>query len=204
VSANHRYQSRNRSKGYIKVARLAAQPPPLVFVVTNKRVFVAMDVSGYAAKPEAYDALSAYQIAKFFNELGLARDEIDHFAATLLGSPISATPVQGATSYTVSGDEVAQVIQFRRSQLPMRQIEVASQLYGDFVPECKSQGMFGPVHVYVADLVPGPAFCRVRSRFFSPAATMEQRLQQTVQDFVRSDATSMVVYVVSLVDERLV
>lgn len=83
-------------------------------------------------------------------------------------------------------------------------IEVARQLYGDFVPECKSQGMFGPVHVYVANLVPGPAFCRVRSQFFSPAPAMEQRLQQTVQDFARSDTTSMVVYVVCLVDERLV
>ena len=58
--------------------------------------------------------------------------------------------------------------------------------------------------MYVANLVPGPAFCRVRSQFFSPALAMEQRLQQTVQDFARSDTTSMVVYVVCLVDERLV
>jgi hypothetical protein len=87
-----------------------------------------MDVSRYAAKPEAYDALSAYQIAKFFKEHGLARDEIDCFAANLLGSPVSATPVQGATSYTVSGDEAAQVVQFRGSQLPMRHIEIARQL----------------------------------------------------------------------------
>ncbi len=163
-----------------------------------------MDVSRYAAKPEAYDALSAYQIAEFFTKHVLARDEIEHFAANLLGSPVSATPVQGATSYTVSGGEAAQVVQFRRSRLSMRQIEVARQLYGDFVPDCKSQGMFGPVHVYVANLVPGPAFCRVRSQFFSPAPTMEQCLQQTVQDFARSDTTSLVVYVVCLVDKRLV
>lgn len=163
-----------------------------------------MDVSGYAAKPEAYDALSAYQIAKFFNEHRLARDEINHFAASLLGSPVSATPVQGATSYTVSGDEVAQVVQFRHSQLPMKQIEIARQIYRDFVPECKSQGMFGPVHVYVANLVPGLAFCRVRNQFFSLAPTMEQRLQQTVQDFARSDATSMVVYIVCLVNKRFI
>ncbi|KAF9775138.1 hypothetical protein IL306_006784, partial [Fusarium sp. DS 682] len=154
-----------------------------------------MDVSRYAAKPEAYDTLSAYQIAKFCKEHGLARDEFDCFATNLLGSPVSATPVQGATSYTVSGDEAGQVVQFRRSQLPMRHIEVAKQLYGDFVPECKSRGMFGPVYVYVANLVPGPAFCRVRSQFFSPAPTMELRLQQTVQDFARSDATSMAAYV---------
>lgn len=163
-----------------------------------------MDVAGYPAKPESYDALSAYQIAKFFIEHGLERDEIDHFAANLLDSPVSATPVQGATSYTVSGEEAVQVVQFQHSKLPMRQIEVAKQLYREFVPDCKSQGMFGPVHVYVADRVPGPAFCRVRSQFFSPAPPMEQRLQQTVQDFARYDATSMVDYVVCLVDERLI
>lgn len=162
------------------------------------------DVSRYAAQPEAYDALSAYQIAEFFNEHGLVREEIDHFAASLLGSPVSATPVQGGSSYTVFGDEAARVVQFRRSQLSMRQIEVARQIYGDFVPECEFHGTFGPVYVYMANLVPGPAFCRVRSQFFSPAPTMEQRLRQTVQDFARSDTTSMVVYVVRLVDERLV
>ena len=53
-----------------------------------------MDVSRYAAKPEAYDALSAYPITKFFKEHGLARKKIDRFAANLLGSPVSATPVQ--------------------------------------------------------------------------------------------------------------
>lgn len=63
-----------------------------------------MDVSRYAAKPKAYDALSTHQTANFFNEHGLARDEIDRFAADLLNSPVSATLVQGATSYTVSGD----------------------------------------------------------------------------------------------------
>ncbi|CAI6049100.1 unnamed protein product [Clonostachys chloroleuca] len=109
-----------------------------------------MDVSRYAANPEAYDKLAAYQITKFFNEHGLNRDEIDHFAANLLGSPVSATLVQGATSYTVSCDEVAQVVQFRHTQLPMNFIELARQLYGDFVPECKSRGMFGPVHVFFA------------------------------------------------------
>ena len=74
-----------------------------------------MDVSGYAAKPEAYNAPLAYQIAKFFNEHRLAREEADHFTANLLGSPVSATPVQGVTSYTVSGDDTAQVVQFRCS-----------------------------------------------------------------------------------------
>jgi len=147
-----------------------------------------MDVSGYAAKPEAYDALLAYQIAKFFNEHGLVKNDIDHFAANLLGGPVSATLVQGAISYIVSRDEAAQVVQFRRSQLPLKQIEVAKQLYGDFVPEYKSQGMFEPIYVYVANLVPGPAFYRVKSRFFSFAFIMEQRLQQTVQDFAKFDA----------------
>ena len=36
----------------------------------------------------------------------------------------SASIKQGATSYTVSGDEAAQAVQFRRSQLPMRQLRL--------------------------------------------------------------------------------
>jgi len=66
-----------------------------------------MDVSSYAAKPEAYDALSVYQIAKFFKEHGFVKDDIDYFAVNFLGGPVSATLVQGATSYTVFRDEAA-------------------------------------------------------------------------------------------------
>lgn len=135
-----------------------------------------MDVSRYAVGPQSYDALSAHQITQFFKEHGLERDKADALATNLLGSPVSATPVQGATSYTVSGDEAAQVVQFRGYQLNMKHIEAAKQLYGDLVPKCEPRGMFGPVYVYVTNLVPGPAFCRVKRLFFSPTPTMEQRL----------------------------
>jgi hypothetical protein len=64
--------------------------------------------------------------------------------------------------------------------------------------------MFGPIHVYVANLVPELAFYRVKSQFFSPAPIMKQRLQQTMQDFARFDATSIVVYIIYIIDERLV
>lgn len=139
----------------------------------------------YAVKAGAYDALSAYQITKFFKEHRLARDEADLFASELLGCPVSATPMQGATSYTVSGTQVAQVVQFRSSQLSLSKIETVGRLYAEFVPRCQFQGMFGSSYVYVADLVPGPAFCRVRNQFFSLSLPMEQRLQQTVQDLAR-------------------
>ena len=170
-------------------AGIPRKVPCVLHSTLSTATALPMDVSRYAAKPEAYDALSAYQIATFLEKHGLARDETDSFAANLVGSPVSATPVQGGSSYTVSGDEVAQIVQFRGSQLPMRHIEVAQQLYGDLVPECTYRGMFGNVHVYTASLVPGPAFCRVRNQFFSPVPTMEQRLQQTVQDFARFDPT---------------
>ncbi|KAI9049586.1 hypothetical protein LZ554_006612 [Drepanopeziza brunnea f. sp. 'monogermtubi'] len=145
-----------------------------------------MDASDFAAKPDAYDALSAYQINQFFAICKLARDETDRFAANLLNCPVSATPVQGATSYTVSGDkDTDRIVQFRRSQLPIGRTELARKLYGHFVPQCESRGMFGPAHVYVANLVPGPAFCLVRNQLFSRDPTMEQRLEQMVQDFAR-------------------
>jgi hypothetical protein len=33
---------------------------PLVFIITNKGVFVTIDVSSYVVKPEAYNILLAY------------------------------------------------------------------------------------------------------------------------------------------------
>lgn len=49
--------------------------------------------------------------------------------------------------------------------------------------------MLGDVHVYVWDLIPGPAFCQVRRQFLALDVKMEQRLYQTVEDFARSVGT---------------
>jgi len=143
-----------------------------------------MDIIQYAAKPESYDRLSASQIWNFFQKHeAITKDECDRLAAHLLNSPVSPTPVQGATSYTIAADQAPKVVQFRTKELDAELIELARQSYRGFVPSCEARGMFETAHVYVWDFVRGSAFCRVRHQLL--ALGTEQRLQQTVQDFAR-------------------
>lgn len=153
-----------------------------------------MDISMYAAGPDSYDNLSAFQISQFFERHApTTRDDCNRLAADILGSSVTPTPVQGTTSYTVSAigsDQATKVVQFRSKMLDMELIGLARQSYGDFVPKCKTHStMLGDVYVYVWDLVPGTAFCRVRRQFMTLDSEMEQRLFQTVSDFARSVGT---------------
>ncbi|OAA59597.1 hypothetical protein SPI_05795 [Niveomyces insectorum RCEF 264] len=60
-----------------------------------------MDVAMFAAGPESYDHLSRLQIANFFaSNTSATREQCDTLAAALLGGPVSATPIQGGSSYT--------------------------------------------------------------------------------------------------------
>ncbi|KAK0613030.1 hypothetical protein B0T17DRAFT_511387 [Bombardia bombarda] len=54
----------------------------------------------------------------------------------------------------------------------------------------RTHDMMGGTYVYEWDLVSGSAFCRVRRQFLAPE--MEQRLQQTVQDFARFFASAWI------------
>lgn len=153
-----------------------------------------MDISMYAAGADSYDKLSAFQISRFFERHSpTTSDDCDRLAVNILGCPVTPTPVQGATSYTVSAidaDQAPKVVQFRSKKLDVELIELARQSYGDFVPKCKPYSkMPGDVYVYVWDLVPGTAFCRVRRQFFALDIEMEQHLYQIVGDFARSVGT---------------
>jgi hypothetical protein len=144
-----------------------------------------VDVATFAAKPESYDRLSRAQIASFFSSnISATREQCDKHAAELLGGPVSATPIQGGTSYTVQRRQVRKVVQFRASKLDIIHLGLIQQVYGKFVPRCLSHSLLGSLHVYIWDWVSGPAFCRVRREMFILDA--EQRLSQTVQDFARS------------------
>lgn len=146
-----------------------------------------MDVAKYAVGPESYDILSRVQISTFFSSnASRTKDQCDALAAKLLGGPISATPMQGGSSYTVGRKDVPKVVQFRSSQLDMTKIKFAQQVYDKFVPQCVYHGTEGSIYVYVWDRVPGPAFCRVRRHMFTSDLDMDQRLRQTVQDFAKS------------------
>ena len=148
-----------------------------------------MDISKYAAEALSYDKLSAFQISRFFKRHGLTSDDCDRLATDILNSPVTPTPVQGATSYTVvavDSNQAPKVVQFRSKKLDIERIKLARQSYGNFVPSCEPYSMMlGDVYVYVWDLIPGPAFCRVRRQFLSRDVRMERRLYQTVEDFAR-------------------
>lgn len=150
-----------------------------------------MDISKYAAEAKSYDRLSAFQISQFFQRHGPTTiNDCNQLAADILSCPVSPTLVQGANSYTVAAADsnlAPEVVQFRSKKLDMGLIELARQSYGDFVPNCKPHGtMLGDVHVYVWDLIHGPAFCRVRRQFLALDVGMEQHLYRTVEDFARS------------------
>ncbi|KPM39356.1 hypothetical protein AK830_g7208 [Neonectria ditissima] len=154
-----------------------------------------MDISEYAAEASSYDKLSAFQISRIFERHGpITSDDCNRLAADILCCPVTPTPVQGATSYTVAAanpNQTPMVVQFRSKKLDMALIELARQSYGDFVPNCKPHStMLGDVYVYLWDLVPGPAFCRVRRQFLALDVEMEQHLYQTVEDFARFFASA--------------
>jgi hypothetical protein len=149
-----------------------------------------MDISKYTAEAASYDKLSAFQISQFFKRHDLTtRDDCDRLAADILGCPVTPTPVQGATSYTVTAidsNQASKVVQFRSKKLDLKLIKLARQSYGNFVPNCELYSTrLGNVHVYIWDLISGPAFCRVRRHFFALDLRMEQRLYQTVEDLAR-------------------
>ncbi|KAI1389175.1 uncharacterized protein F4822DRAFT_429788 [Hypoxylon trugodes] len=152
-----------------------------------------MDISRYAVGPESYDKLSTYQISQFFERHKRAkRNGFNSHAADILASTVSPTPMQGGSSYTVKADSnrVHKVVQFRYEKLDMKAIEQARQSYPDFIPVCESHSVYGDVFVYVWNLVPGPAFCRVRRQFLAPG--MEQQLRRTVQDFAKFFASAWI------------
>lgn len=144
-----------------------------------------MDVAAFAAKPESHDRLSRAQIFIFFSSnTSATKEQCDMLAAELLGGPVSATPIQGGSSYTVHRHQVRKVVQFRDSKLDMIRFGLIKQVYDQFVPRCLYHGLLGTLHVYIWDRMSGSAFCQVRREMF--ALDAERRLSQTVQDFAKS------------------
>lgn len=164
-----------------------------------------MDISIYVASASSYDKLSTHQISQFFKRHGsITQKDCNALAANILKSTtVSPTPVQGANSYTVvaATDQPPQVVQFRDSELDTELINNARQSYRGFVPNYETCGMFGEVYVYVMDIIPGTAFCRVRKQLLAP--DMVQSLTRTVQDFARS-VKMCVIILSSLLTKRAV
>jgi hypothetical protein len=144
-----------------------------------------MGVAAFAAEPESYDRLSLAQITTFFSSnTSATREQCDKLAAELLRGPVSATAIQGGSSYTVQRPQAGKAVQFRAAELDLINLRLIEQVYKKFVPGGLYHGRLGLLHVYIWDWVPGPAFCRVRREMFTVDA--EKRLGQTVEDFARS------------------
>jgi hypothetical protein len=89
-----------------------------------------MDISQYAVDAESIDALSTYQIANFFRRHeSITKDDCNHTAASIIGSPVSPTAVQGVSSYTVAAsiNQPPKVVQFRDSALNLELLNQARQ-----------------------------------------------------------------------------
>ncbi|KAK1656977.1 hypothetical protein BDP55DRAFT_568282 [Colletotrichum godetiae] len=144
-----------------------------------------MDISIYAAGVEGIDSLSTHQIDNFFaRHSPVTKDDCHNMAEIITGGPVSPTPVQGETSYTVAADIVpAKVIQFRQLMLDLDVINRARQTYRSFVPSCEERSKLAHLYVYEMDLVPGVALSRFQHQLFAPR--MKQQLLRTVQDLAR-------------------
>jgi hypothetical protein len=147
---------------------------------------IVMDFSRYAADPSAINALTEYQIARFFRRHSFITEaECRHVASRLTGGNVSPTPVQGQFSYTVVSDtEVPRVVQFRDTTLDLGLIDQAKKTYKDIVPICELHTTIKGVYIYEMECINGVAFSLARSQLFRQ--TMEARLFQTVQDMARS------------------
>ena len=145
-----------------------------------------MDFSQYAADPSAINALTEYQIARFFHRHSFIKEaECRHVASSLTGGNVSPTPVQGQFSYTVVSDtEVPKVVQFRDTTLDLGLIDQAKKTYRDIVPICELRTTTKGIYIYEMQCITGVAFSLARSQLFRKA--MEARLFQTVEDMARS------------------
>jgi hypothetical protein len=111
-----------------------------------------MDVATFAAKPESYDRLSLAQISTFFSfNTSVTREQCDRYTAKLPRGPVSATIIQGGSSYTVERPQAFKVVQFRAAELDMIQLRLIKQVYDKFMPRCLYYGLLGVLRVYVWD-----------------------------------------------------
>jgi hypothetical protein len=122
--------SSRRPRSSSRRLRFFSQAHSMVFETTSPEAHISEDISRFAAKPDSYDRLSAFQISKFFKQHeSITKDECNRVAADILKSPVSPTPIQGATSYTVAADseQVPKVIQFQSLKLNMESVDYTRQ-----------------------------------------------------------------------------
>ncbi|KAK7686443.1 hypothetical protein QCA50_010667 [Cerrena zonata] len=132
--------------------------------------------------------LSLKQISDFFSRNpGTMRQECDGEAERITGVSVHPTPVQGGGSYTVIGGTL--VVQFRSGEdaLDLQFLGYIEQAYAGFVPERRSNGTLGKLHVYTMNDMGGISMYLARERLFRDDCHL---LRQTLQDYARFFASA--------------
>jgi hypothetical protein len=146
-----------------------------------------MDITQYMVDEASIQALTEYQIAKFFEKnKPITQEKCQDTAAQIAGGSIVPTSVQGMTSYTViAGNDSRKVLQFRApgASLDMKIMARARDTYKDFVPTCEQRGCLGGLSVYEMDAVEGVAFSIAQRNL---CATKNYKLlERTVHDLAK-------------------
>lgn len=131
-------------------------------------------------------------IQKFFDTSTTStRAECDLKAASLVGEPVKAVPMQGAWSYTVTaGSKEADIVQFRAqpSALDMANMNIAMLVHPQFVPRCTYHGEIvgqSPLSIYVMEKRNGLCYVIARDMSLEGMEAFEIRQLQTVRDLAR-------------------
>lgn len=132
--------------------------------------------------------LSKRQIDAFFQDnTDATRAQCDEWATQAVGRPVCASPVQGATSYTVvTIDSTAGVVvQFRPVEYALniefnRAIQAA---YGPrFVPSLQESGTLGGLHAYTMNDVGGVCAYLARDQLHAHHGRL---LRNTLEDIAQ-------------------
>ena len=134
--------------------------------------------------PPNIAALSRMQIARFFeqNDLSVTREQCDAEAQRLTNQPVTATPSQGGTSYTVEGGNNL-VVQFRlpNSTLDTDLLQSIEKAYCGFVPHHEYRGRLGEVSVYTMNNIGGTCMYLARDELLRN----DSFLMFTLDDYAR-------------------
>ncbi|KAJ5114024.1 hypothetical protein N7456_002558 [Penicillium angulare] len=151
-----------------------------------------MDITKYMVDEASIQALSEYQIAKFFESNKPIVQENCHEALGIaVGEPVRPTRAQGMTSYTViAGASGKKVFQFcaPSAALDMKIMALAKDTYGKFVPTCEERGNMGHLLVYEMSRVWGVPLSIAQREICS--INNLQLLNKTVQDLAKFFAMS--------------
>ncbi|KAI9822089.1 MAG: hypothetical protein M1826_000549 [Phylliscum demangeonii] len=130
--------------------------------------------------------LSRKQISDFFSKNPRPTpQECDGAAGRITGTSVHPATVQGGASYTVVGGSL--VVQFRHAALDLQFLACVEQAYAGFMPQHRSGGTLGKLHIYTMNNVGGISMYLARDQLHRHDCYL---LRQTLQDYARFFASA--------------